>query len=197
MPAPRFTLQTGDALLVVDVQRDFLPGGALAVRHGDEVVEPLNRLIGLFQRHGLPIIATRDWHPPDHCSFHARGGPWPPHCIRDTPGAELAPRLRLPAGARVLDKAKDRDLECYSGFGDSGLEAELRNAGIRRVFVAGLTTDYCVLNTTLDARNLRLDVVVAIDATRAVDVVPGDGGRAFQRMKEAGATLATTAEIGA
>ena len=101
-------MEPADALLLVDVQRDFLPGGALAVPHGDEVVAPLNRCIAAFEAQGLPIFATRDWHPPDHCSFHDQGGPWPVHCVRDTAGAGFAAALHLPASACIISKARPR-----------------------------------------------------------------------------------------
>lgn len=192
-----FTPGRGDALLLVDVQNDFLPGGALAVPGGDAVIAPLNHAIEVFARAHLPVFATRDWHPPDHCSFRARGGPWPPHCVRDTVGAELAPALRLPQAAVVVPKATTPDDEAYSGFAGTHLESMLREAGVVRLFVGGLATDYCVLQTVLDARRLGFDAVVLGDAVRAVDAAPGDGERALQRMRGAGAGFATVAAIAA
>lgn len=178
-----------DALLVVDVQNDFLPGGALAVAHGDEVVAPLSGVMSAFERAGRPVYASRDWHPANHCSFKARGGPWPPHCVAGTRGAEFAAALALPASAAVVSKASTPDADAYSAFGGTDLAAQLRRKGVRRVIVGGLATDYCVLNTVLDARAAGFEVVVLTDAVRAVDVQPGDGARALDTMRKAGARL--------
>jgi nicotinamidase/pyrazinamidase len=178
-----------DALIVVDVQRDFLPGGALAVARGDEVVAPLNQAMRAFERAGRPVFASRDWHPADHCSFKARGGPWPPHCVAGTPGAEFAQGLRLPPSAIVVSKAESPQADSYSAFGGTDLAQQLARRGVRRVYVGGLATDYCVLNTVLDARAAGLEVVVLRDAVRAVEVAPGDGARAIAKMEQAGARL--------
>jgi nicotinamidase/pyrazinamidase len=171
---PPFCPAPGDALIIVDVQNDFLPGGALGVTRGDEVIEPLNRHARAFAGAGLPIFATRDWHPANHCSFKARGGPWPPHCVADTPGAAFAPGLKLPPAAQVVSKATTTEQDAYSGFGGTDLRERLAKAGVRRVVVGGLATDYCVLNTVLDARKAGLEVVVLESAVRAVDVQPGE-----------------------
>ena len=128
----------GDALVVVDVQNDFLPGGALGIRGGDEIVPVLNRYLERFHELGLPIFATRDWHPADHCSFAAQGGPWPVHCVAGTPGAEFAPGLRLPPGTEIIDKATRRDREAYSTLEGTDLEQRLRAAGVDRLFIGGL-----------------------------------------------------------
>lgn len=182
----------GDALIVVDVQRDFLPGGALGVPAGDEVVEPLNQAIRAFEHAGLPVYYSRDWHPPDHCSFEAQGGPWPPHCVAGTVGAGFAPDLRLPLDALVVSKATTRDRDAYSAFQGTTLAKQLEAAGVRRVFVGGLATDYCVKATVLDASTLGFEVVVLGGAVRAVDIQPGDGQRALQEMRQSGANLTTT-----
>lgn len=182
-----------DALLVVDVQRDFLPGGALAVPHGDEVVRPLNACAALFAHAGLPIFATRDCHPRDHCSFRTQGGAWPPHCVAGTAGAHFADHLQLPNSTVVLSKATRRDQEAYSGFAGTGLADRLRAAGVRRLWVGGLATDYCVLHTVLDALKAGFEVVALPDAMRAVDAAPGDGERALERMQRAGARVHTAA----
>lgn len=182
----------GDALLVVDVQRDFLPGGALGVPAGDEIVEPLSRMIRAFERAGLPVYYSRDWHPPDHCSFKEQGGPWPPHCVAGTAGAGFAPGLRLPIDAAVISKATTRDRDAYSAFQGTTLGKQLEAAGVRRVFVGGLATDYCVKATVLDARTQAFEVEVLGDAVRAVDVSPGDGQRALQEMQRSGARVTTT-----
>lgn len=187
----------GDALIIVDVQDDFLPGGSLAVPNGDEVVSPLNTLIDTFESRGLPIFATRDWHPENHCSFEARGGPWPPHCIADSPGARFAADLRLPASATVVSKATTADKDAYSGFGDTELDVLLREADVQRVFIGGLATDYCVLNTVRDALSLGYEVMLVSDAVRPVEVEPGDGERALDEMCELGAIAVTAEQVSA
>ncbi len=184
-------LHAGDALLLVDVQNDFLPGGSLAVPVADQILEPLNRWIARFSTAGLPIIATRDWHPPNHCSFAAQGGPWPPHCIAGSPGAEFGAGLRLPADTPItlIAKGTDPGADAYSGFEGTDLDARLRAAGVRRLFVGGLATDYCVLNTVLDARRSGYEVVLLERAIRPVELHPGDGARALAAMAAAGAQL--------
>jgi nicotinamidase/pyrazinamidase len=183
-------LQPGDALVIVDVQCDFLPGGSLAVPAGDAVVAPLNAWIARFAAAGLPVFATRDWHPPDHCSFRApggQGGTWPPHCVAGTPGARFAAGLALPTTARVVSKATRQEADAYSGFAGTDLHRQLQHLGVRRLFVGGLATDYCVLNTVQDALRLGYGVVLLADCIRAVDVQPGDGERAIAAMVAAGA----------
>jgi len=177
----------GDALLVVDVQRDFLPGGALAVADGNAVVPVLNRYIERARKAAMPVYASRDWHPANHCSFRPRGGPWPPHCVRDTAGAEFAPLLALPADATIVSKATREDADAYSAFGGTTLATMLRGRGVKRLLVGGLATDYCVLNTVRDALQEGFEVALLTDAIRAVDVKPGDGARAEREMREAGA----------
>jgi len=191
----RIDMQTGDALILVDVQNDFLPGGSLAVPCGDEVVPPLKRLIDRFTCCGLPVVATRDWHPADHCSFHQRGGPWPPHCVAGTAGAAFAPALALPGSARIVSKAVTADTDAYSGFGGTDLDGFLRTAGVRRLFVGGLATDYCVLNTVRDGLANGYAVMLLTDAIRAVDVQPGDGARAIAEMERLGAIAITSSRI--
>jgi nicotinamidase/pyrazinamidase len=188
-------LHAGDALLVVDVQLDFLPGGSLAVRRGDEVISVLNHCLALFQRSGLPVVATRDWHPADHCSFRQQGGPWPPHCVAGSPGAGFAPSLQLPTDAILISKATQRQSDAYSGFEGTELDRLLRQAGGARIFVGGLATDYCVLNTVRDAVKRGYQVVLLLDAIRAVDVHAGDGERAIAEMLQAGAVAATSTQI--
>jgi nicotinamidase-related amidase len=187
---------TGDALVVVDVQQDFLPGGALAVHGGAEVVPVLNDYLRRFAQAGLPVFATRDWHPPLHCSFRDAGGPWPTHCVAGTPGAAFAPGLALPPLAVVISKAQDRREDAYSAFAGTDLADRLRAAGARRLFVGGLATDYCVLHTVLDARACGFDVLLLTDAVRAVDASPGDGAAAIARMQEQGARLARLDDLG-
>jgi len=183
------TPHAGDALILVDVQNDFLPGGSLAVPHGDEVIPALNRAIEAMQAHGLPVFATRDWHPADHCSFQAQGGPWPPHCVAASRGAAFAPALKLPPDAAIVSKATRADTDAYSGFQDTELDRLLRQQGVKRLYVGGLATDYCVLNTVQDALKLGYQAFLLEDAVRAVDVQPGDGARALAEMQERGAHL--------
>jgi len=179
--------EPGDALVIVDVQKDFLPGGSLAVPSGDQVVAPLNQWISHFSATGLPVFATRDWHPADHCSFAAQGGPWPPHCVAGTPGAAFADGLQLPSNAAIISKATRKDADAYSGFAGTDLHLRLKKATAQRLFVGGLATDYCVLNTVKDALKLGYGVVLLTSAVRAVDVRPGDGDRALAEMIAAGA----------
>jgi nicotinamidase/pyrazinamidase len=188
-------LQTGDALLIVDVQNDFLPGGGLAVPHGDEVVPVLNGLIDAFTRRALPVFATRDWHPAHHCSFHERGGPWPPHCVAGTAGAGFAAGLQLPESAAIVSKATTADEDAYSGFGGTDLEQLLRTACARRLFVGGLATDYCVLNTVRDGLHKGFAVMLVVDAIRAVDVHRGDGEKAIAEMEQLGAMPLAAAQV--
>jgi nicotinamidase/pyrazinamidase len=170
------------ALIIVDVQDDFCPGGALAVPDGDAVVEPINRLA----REASFVVATRDWHPVDHGSFSSQGGPWPVHCVSDTPGAELHPDLDRSQIDAVVDKGQAPDREGYSGFEDTELERLLRERGVDRVDIAGLALDYCVKATALDAGRAGFDVVVHRGATRAVEVQPGDADRAVEELRAAG-----------
>lgn len=190
-------LQVGDALILVDVQLDFLPGGSLAVPHGDEVVPALNRYIAVFRGLTFPIVATRDWHPPDHCSFRAQGGPWPPHCVAGSAGAHFATLLDLPCEAHIVSKATSRDRDAYSGFEGTGLDDWLRRAGASRVFVGGLATDYCVLNTVRDALRFGYATFLLLDAVRAVDVAAGDGARAIDEMRRLGAMAIEYGQVAA
>jgi len=189
-------LDQADALLIIDLQVDFLPGGALGVASGHEVVAPINRLIALFGEQGLPIVASRDWHPGNHCSFAAQGGPWPPHCVADTPGAAFTAELALPDDAIVVSKADSAASDAYSAFAGTGLAAQLRARGVQRVTVCGLATDYCVLNTVSDALEEGFDAIIVPEAMRAVDVQPGDGRRALDRMVARGAVPVRLGEAG-
>ncbi len=186
-----WTIEPGDALLVVDVQLDFLPGGRLAVPDGDAVIPVLNRYIDLFEAAGLPVYATRDWHPEDHCSFAAQGGPWPPHCVQGTEGARIAGGLHLPKNVPIISKGGNLDKDAYSGFQGTGLGDRLRREGVRRLFVGGLATDYCVLNTVKDALGEGFGVCLLTDAIRAVDAHTGDGRQAEATMTRAGAVPVT------
>ncbi len=179
--------QQGDALLIIDAQKDFLPGGRLAVPDGDQVIAPLNDWISRFTSAGLPVFATRDWHPADHCSFQPHGGPWPPHCVAGTDGAAFADGLKLPADATIVSKATRKDADAYSGFAGTELHLLLLQRGVLRLFVGGLATDYCVLNSVRDALRLKYGVQLLTAAIRAVNVQPGDGTRAVAEMIAAGA----------
>jgi nicotinamidase/pyrazinamidase len=185
----------GDALIVVDVQNDFLPQGALAVLQGGAVVPALNRYIAEFVRQGLPVIATRDWHPRQHCSFREQGGPWPPHCIAGTSGAGFPQNLALPPGVRVVSKGTRPETDAYSGFEGTDLAAQLRALGCTRVFIGGLATDYCVRASALDALTEGFEVVVLEDAVRAVDVRPGDGQAALDEVAARGARMARADQV--
>ncbi len=182
-----------DALILVDVQNDFCPGGALPVPEGDRVVPVLNNLL---RRAGLLAVATRDWHPPDHCSFKTEGGPWPVHCVAGTPGADFHPALEKSRIEHVItNKATTRDQEAYSGFQGTDLAAFLRSRRIRRLFIGGLATDYCVKATALDARKENFEAFLLTDAIRAVNVQPGDGDRAIAEMRSASVTPIKSTEI--
>lgn len=181
------TAKPGDALLVADIQNDFLPGGALGVKGGDEIIPILARYLVHFQARGLPIYLTRDWHPPNHCSFHTQGGPWPVHCVAGTPGSLAPPSFPPPPSATIIHKATARDKEAYSAFQDTPLHHYLQAAMVRRLFVGGLTTEYCVLNTVKDARALGYEVCVLVDGVRAVNLHPNDGRKAEEEMIGLGA----------
>ena len=173
-----------EALVIVDFQNDFTPGGALAVPDGDAVGERLNALAASGD-YDL-VVATRDWHPPDHGSFAAQGGIWPVHCVADTPGAELHPALDARRVDVVVDKGRDPATEGYSGFDGTDLAALLRERGIDRVTVAGLATDYCVRATALDALREGFAVILDTAASRGIDAEPGDVERALDEVRGAG-----------
>ncbi len=185
----------GDALIVVDYQKDFCPGGALAVEDGDEIAPVLNSYIDIFKEKGGPIFATRDWHPPDHISFKEQGGQWPPHCVRGTEGAEFNPALDLDEEAEIISKATQSEEEAYSGFDGTDLEQELKAKGVKRVFVGGLATDYCVKNTALDSLEAGFDTYILKDATRGVNVEPGDSEKAVESMREGGAMVISIEQL--
>lgn len=192
-----------DALLIVDFQNDFCPGGALPVPRGDEIAAPLN---ALAERLDL-VVATRDWHPKDHGSFVGatvdpakwRGidppAIWPAHCVQNTPGADLHPELRRDLVDVVIDKATDPHSQGYSAFQDTTLAELLRERGVDHLYVGGLATDYCVKSTVLDALREGFRVTVVSDAIRGINVHPGDSARALDEMRAAGAQVRTSAEI--
>ncbi len=201
------------ALLLVDLQNDFCPGGALAVPEGDLVVPIANRLIDAFEL----VVATQDWHPADHGSFAAnhpgkRPGDvieldgleqilWPVHCVQNTPGAEFHPELNLDRVTHVFQKGTDPKVDSYSGFFDNGRRAAtglgdyLREQGVRRVYVCGLATDYCVAFTALDAAELGFETYLVEDACRGVNLKPGDVDRAVAEMRSQGVRIVTSGEM--
>jgi nicotinamidase/pyrazinamidase len=194
-------MQAKDALIVVDVQNDFCPGGLLGVARGDEVVPIMNRYIEKFAAAGLPIIATRDWHPAKTTHFKEYGGVWPAHCVQGTDGAAFHPGLRKSNEVIVVSKGMGADEDGYSAFqskDDSGasLEAILRGLGVERIFVGGLATDYCVKQTALDGIQKGFRVVVLCDAIRGVDLKPDDSLKALGEIRAAGAAeLASISDL--
>lgn len=188
-------IERGTALIVVDAQNDFCPGGAMAVKDGDAVVPVFNRYLELFSKEGLPVYACRDWHPKNHCSFKTRGGPWPPHCIQETPGAEFHRDLKLPFNTVIISKGWRPEDESYSEFEKTNLELYLKRRGIQRVLVGGLATDYCVKQTVLDACRIGLETCLLSDASRGIDVKKGDSDRAVSEMKKAGALTVTLEDL--
>jgi nicotinamidase/pyrazinamidase len=182
---PEDALQTGDALVIVDVQNDFCPGGALAIENGSEVVPVLNRWIAAAVAKRVPIYASRDWHPVGHISFEQQGGPWPPHCIQDSEGAQFHPQLQLPDSVIKVTKGVRFDQDQNSVFDQTGLTYQLRLTGIKRLWIGGLAEDVCVLATVLDARRNDFDVVLIENATKPVSA--DSSKRARRQMREAGA----------
>jgi len=185
-------MQAKDALIIVDVQNDFCPGGALAVSEGDRVVPALNRCIERFTDRGLPIFATRDWHPTKTSHFKAHGGIWPVHCVQGTRGAEFHPDLKVGREVVIVSKGVAADEDSYSGFeatdpSGTRLAALLRSKGVERIFVGGLATDYCVKHTVLDGLREGFKVVLLGDSIRAVNLEPHDGALAIDEMVRAGA----------
>jgi len=188
------------ALLIVDVQNDFCPCGALQVTDGDLVVEPVNRAIERFTAAGLPVLASRDWHPAVTRHFREYGGLWPVHCVRETPGAAFHPGLRLPPHAIVLSKGTDPDRDSYSAFDgmtEEGLllEQVLEEKGISHLYIGGLATDYCIKATALEALLIGKKVTVLTDAIAGVDINPGDSERALEAIRQAGGEFLIVNEL--
>ena len=186
-----YDVKPDDALVIVDVQHDFLPGGALGVAEGERIFAPIDKLAPRFAR----VYATRDWHPANHSSYEQHGGPWPVHCVANTHGAAFHPRLPLAQVDRVVDKGIVVETDGYSGFAATALDDDLRAHGVRRVFVCGLATDYCVKATALDARDAGFDVVVLEDASAAVNVQMGDEARALDELRAAGVAIARSSDV--
>ena len=177
------------ALIVVDVQNDFCPGGSLAVAHGEEVVAPLNKLMTEFLDRGEPVFKTRDWHPEKTKHFAVYGGTWPVHCVQNTRGAEFHPDLLDDPRVTVISKGFDESADGYSGFDGTELGKKLRDDGVEEVWVGGLATDYCVKETVLGARREGFRVKALADAMRPVNVNPDDGKNAIEEMRTAGAEI--------
>lgn len=176
------------------MQRDFCPGGALAVKDGDRVVPRLNRVIGTFTKASLPIFFTKDWHPRNHMSFRGHGGIWPPHCVKGTLGARFHPKLMVPRKAVVFNKGTRADSEAYSGFRGTDLERHLKEAGVLEVFLGGLATDYCVKETALDALDAGLKVKVLEDCVMGVDLRADDSKLALREVVARGAGLISSSD---
>lgn len=183
---------TRKALVIVDVQNDFCPGGALAVMGGDEVVLGLNKVTRAFVKAGLPTFFTRDWHPASHMSFKAQGGIWPPHCVQGTFGAEFHPKLEVPESAIIISKGDDPNREAYSGFQGTDLEMRLKQLGVQKIILGGLTTDYCVKESSLDAMNAGFKVDVLEDCVRGVNLHPKDAADALKKIISKGARMTTS-----
>jgi nicotinamidase/pyrazinamidase len=179
------------ALIVVDVQNDFCPGGALAVAHGDEVVAPLNKLIEEFLERGEPVFKSRDWHPAKTKHFASYGGTWPVHCVQNTNGADFHPDLIDDMHIRVISKGLG-DTDCYSAFDETDLALQLQRLGVEEVWVGGLATDYCVKSTVLNALKEGFRVKALADAMRPVNLDPRDGAQAIEDMRSAGAEVVGT-----
>lgn len=184
------------ALLVVDMQNDFLPpSGSLAVAEGDQIMGLANRLIHEFEDRKLPIFITRDWHPANHCSFKEQGGPWPPHCVQGTPGAEFHKDLYMPKVLTVISKANRPELEAFSDFEGTGLAERLNAFNTDTLVVMGLATDYCVRATVLDGLAEGFKVIVVNEGIRAVNVNPGDGEKAILEMRHLGARFESLEDV--
>jgi nicotinamidase/pyrazinamidase len=181
--APPMKIGPNDALIVVDVQRDFCAGGALAVPGADEILPVVNSLIREATEAGAVVVATRDWHPPNHSSFRAFGGPWPQHCVQGAWGAEFHPDLRLPENAISVSKGVTPENDRYSDFDHTGLEEELRRRGVNRVLICGLAQDVCIKATALDAAERGFDTHVRLSATRPI--TPSGGEEALSEMRRA------------
>ncbi len=181
-----------DALIVIDVQRDFCEGGALPVPRGDEVVPVLNRWLRID---GLLKIATRDWHPRDHCSFTAHGGSWLPHCVQNTPGAEFHPALHVAEVGAVFSKGADPARDAYSDFNAAEFSLLLKRRNIRRLWIGGLATEYCIKATVLDGCKAGYHLFVIVDAIRGIEAKPGDCEQAMRTMTEAGAVFVSSDDV--
>lgn len=183
------------ALTVVDMQRDFMPRGSLAVPNADKIIPTLNDYVHLFQERGELVVFTRDWHPKEHISFVTEGGAWPEHCVQGTAGAQIEPTLSFPSLCLLVSKATSPGKEAYSGFDATDLANMLKALGVTRLFVGGVATDYCVKSTVLDAIKSGFETLLLNDAIRGVDLKPGDSERAVEEMKKAGARAVSFGDV--
>jgi len=203
MPAPRGQRgiqahagqEAKQALIVVDIQRDFCPGGALPVTDGDRIIPAVNQLVRAFENAGLPIFFTRDWHPRNHISFKDNGGPWPPHCVRNTSGASFHPSLAIPTDAGVIDKGTLQGEDAYSGFQGTDLARKLHRLHVKQIYVGGLATDYCVKNTVLDGAAQGFETCVITDCVRGVNLERTDSAAALRAMLSRGARQTTSGRL--
>ena len=180
------------ALLVIDVQHDFCEGGVLEAQLTSTLIDPLNRLVDSCAAAEIPVIFTRDWHPPDHSSFISQGGPWPPHCVSNTRGAEFAAGLCVPSTAIIINKGVATDDDGYSMFDRTNLTDTLETLGLTELAVCGIAAEYCVLESVRDSRRRHFRTIVLEDLVRAIEVRPGDVDRAFGEMRNLGAVLSTS-----
>lgn len=192
---PNLKIRRDSALIVVDVQNDFCPGGALAVREGDQIIPVLNRYLRLFSQNNIPCIATRDWHPIDHCSFKPQGGIWPPHCIQGSIGARFHPDLNLTPMVKIFSKAQNKARDGYSGFQETGLNRYLSELDVHTIYVGGLATDYCVKHTVLDGIQNGYTAFILSDAIRGVDAKPGDSDASLKECQAKGAHLTNISDL--
>jgi nicotinamidase/pyrazinamidase len=183
------------ALIVVDIQNDFCPGGSLAVPGGDQLIPPINCMIQRFLKVNMPIFFTRDWHPAEHISFVDQGGPWPIHCVQNSPGAEFHPGLQLPESAIIIDKGYLINDDSYSGFQGTDLANRLDGMDVDYLYVCGLATDYCVKETVLDALKCGFQVKVVKDAIRGVNIKVNDSKKALKEMYDSGAKNITSNQL--
>lgn len=190
-----FTPEAGDALLIIDVQNDFLPAGALGIDHADQIIAPLNQAIEAFEKNHQLIIFSRDWHPENHSSFSEYAGPWPRHCVKNTHGAAFSKSIDWPSQALVVSKARKSEQDAYSAFQGTYLAEQLQQYQIKRLLIGGLATDYCVLYTTLDAVKAGFQCYLLEDAVSAVNVNETDGAQAIEKMATAGVTLINSAQL--
>ena len=193
--APDLYPDNKSALILVHVQNDFCPGGALPVTEGDKIIPLMNRYIGLFQSEGLPVIATRDWHPANHCSFKEQGGMWPVHCVQGSRGAQFRADLHIPNGSLIISGATNPNKEAYSSFDGTSLNDHLEDMGTKTLYIVGLATDYCVKRTVLDGCQLGYRVVVLEDAVKGVNVRPEDSQLALKEMVAAGAIKGSAGDL--
>ena len=182
-----------DALIVVDVQVDFCPGGSLSVPGGDEIVSVVNQLVKLFEKRGGLVVFSRDWHPKNHVSFKDQEGPWPVHCVQNTKGAEFHPELYIPDSAIIVSKATEASKEAYSAFDDTELAETLKEAGVKRIFLCGLATDVCVKSTAIDAVKLGYEVYVVEDASRGITKEGVE--KSLEEMEKAGINIIESSQI--